>query len=68
MLSSTFLTIIGLFVSVIAIAARFFFWSQGRNRERLKNAEKTLDDIKKGNIAASDPSYDDELRDKYGLK
>jgi len=65
-MSPTILTIIGLVVSILGITVRIVFWRSGRDKERLKRAEKTIDDIAKGNAAASDSSYDDELRERYG--
>lgn len=59
--------LVGGLVGLIGIAARVFMWRSGRDKERLKNAEKTIDAVKKGNIAAADDSHDDKLREKYGI-
>ncbi len=64
-MTSTIATIIGAIVTIIAIAARVFFYLKGKDSEKIKRAEKTLDDIQKGNIAAADDSYDERLRDRY---
>jgi len=63
--SSIILTIGGLAVSILAIAARVYFYRSGKEKERLKNAEQTLEDVAKGNIAAATDDYDTELQERY---
>lgn len=57
--------LLGTLAAAIFIGGRYLFYRYGRNNERLKNAQSTIDKIRKGNDAASDSSYDDELRKKY---
>lgn len=40
----------------------------GAQEQRLKDARETLDDAQKVKPIVADPSYDDKLRDKYGVK
>jgi len=73
-MSSILLTIIGLAVSIIGIAARIYFFSSGRNKEKLKNAENELEAIDEGkdieNDIASMPDGAalDELHDEWAKK
>jgi len=64
-MSSILSIIAGLFVSLLAIAARIFFWNSGKNKAELKDAKKTLEDTAKGNIAAATDKYDSELQERY---
>lgn len=68
----TLYAIFGTLVGVLAVVARVFFYRAGRNKERLKSQEKTLDDIEKANNAIvrakSDKSLAQRLRDRYGIK
>lgn len=57
--SSIIIAVIGLIVWVIR-----YLISRNNNIEG-RNAQSTIDKIRKGNDAASDNSYDDELRKKY---
>lgn len=66
-----YLYIIAGLVSVaiaIAIGGRWWFYRSGKKQERLENAEKIIKEVQKSNVAASDSAYDDQLRDRYGLK
>lgn len=60
--------IAGLVFAAIAVGGRWWFYRSGRKTERLENAEKIIKEVQKSNNAASDSSYDDKLRDKYGFK
>jgi hypothetical protein len=40
----------------------------GQNEQKLNNAEKALENVKKANNVSSSDDHDDELRDKYGIK
>jgi flagellar basal body-associated protein FliL len=51
-------------VAIVAMSSK----RSGQDGEKLKQAEKVLDDVTKANRAASTDAYDDKLRDKYGLK
>jgi len=71
-MSTTLYVIVTLFVALVGLAGRAFFWGSGRRKERLKNAEKTIKDIEKShgaiNRARNDESLSERLLKKYGLK
>lgn len=50
---------------LMKVLPSFLIYRQGEKNERLKNAEKTLENVKKGNVVEFDDSFDDKLRDKY---
>lgn len=58
--------LIAVLIASIFVGGRYLFYRYGKNDEKLKNAEDTLEAIKRGNDAVADSSYDDELRDRYG--
>lgn len=60
--------IAGLVSVAIAVGGRWWFYRSGKKQERLENVENTLEEVRKANSAASDSSYDDKLREKYGVK
>lgn len=56
--------ILAVIVSV-AIGGRWLYYRYGKNDQKLKTAEKVLDNVEKANIAGSNDAYDDKLREKY---
>jgi len=64
--------ILAFIVTTFAGVRTWFAYQAGKDRANLKQKEKDvqaydkfLEELEKVNIAASDPSYDDELRAKY---
>lgn len=72
MISNSLLYLLGALVTLGALAARLFFWFQGRNKEKLKEAEGTLETIDKANQAINRARADDALAqrllDTYNIK
>jgi len=66
MVSTVIKFISGLASALLAAAFIFISREDGADKEKLKNAEKTLEDIAKGNLAASTDEYDSELFERYG--
>ena len=57
------LTFIGGLLKSLLMPTLAYF--KGRGDVKLKNAQDILEDVEKSNSAASNPNYDDELRNKY---
>jgi len=64
-MTSTIKAIVELLSTLLKGVLGFFFWNSGRKSERLNNAKNTMEDVVKGNLAASTDEYDDELQERY---
>ena len=61
-------TVLGVIIAVLGLLTMVIRYLMKRNSKKVIEAEsikEALDNAKKANIAGNDPSYDDELRNKY---